>query len=94
MTKRFALRLVLLVAALACPTGVAADVYRPAYLELSQRDAETYDVVWRVPARGDRRLGQYGHAVHGIGDRQAVPVNAGFLRQVVGHRGTQRLPLA
>jgi hypothetical protein len=34
----------------------AADVYRPAYLELTQRDAETYDVVWRVPAVGDLRL--------------------------------------
>jgi hydrogenase/urease accessory protein HupE len=40
-------------------TGAArADVFRPAYLELRQRDAETYDVLWKVPAQGDAlRLG-------------------------------------
>lgn len=37
-----------------------ADEFRPAYLELRQRDAETYDVFWKVPARGDNlRLGIY-----------------------------------
>src|SRR5436190_4133369 len=30
-----------------------ADVFRPAYLELRQRDAETFDVMWKVPAQGD-----------------------------------------
>ncbi len=33
---------------------------RPAYLELRQTTAETYDVLWKVPARGDSmRLGIY-----------------------------------
>ncbi len=37
-----------------------ADVYRPAYLELKQLDDETFDLLWKVPARGpDRRLGLY-----------------------------------
>src|SRR5262245_27731579 len=31
----------------------AADVFRPAYLELRQRDANTFDVTWKVPAAGD-----------------------------------------
>ena len=30
-----------------------ADVFRPAYLELRQRDRETFDVMWKVPAQGD-----------------------------------------
>lgn len=30
-----------------------ADVFRPAYLELRQRDADTYDVMWKVPARSE-----------------------------------------
>jgi len=35
-----------------------ADVFRPAYLELRQRDADTFDVLWKVPAVGDSmRLG-------------------------------------
>jgi hypothetical protein len=29
-----------------------ADVFRPAYLELHQKDAETFDVMWKVPAQG------------------------------------------
>jgi hypothetical protein len=34
-----------------------ADEFRPAYLELRQTDVETYDLLWKVPARGgDSRL--------------------------------------
>lgn len=33
----------------------AADVFRPAYLELSQLDEERYAVLWRVPALADSR---------------------------------------
>ena len=37
-----------------------ADVYRPAYLELKQLDNETFDLLWKVPARGpDQRLRLY-----------------------------------
>ncbi len=32
---------------------------RPAYLELQQTSADTFDVLWKVPARGDLRLGLY-----------------------------------
>jgi hydrogenase/urease accessory protein HupE len=39
---------------------VVAHEVRPAYLQLHQTDAETYDVFWKVPARGDNlRLGLY-----------------------------------
>lgn len=40
---------------LACFLAVAAhaDEFRPAYLELRQVAPETYDVTWRVPARGE-----------------------------------------
>ena len=34
-------------------TAVRADVFRPAYLELRQTSADTYDVMWKVPAQGD-----------------------------------------
>ena len=37
-----------------------AHEVRPAYLELRQTDLETYDVLWKVPGRGeDLRLGLY-----------------------------------
>jgi len=34
-----------------------ADVYRPAYLEITQTGAETFELLWKLPARGpDARL--------------------------------------
>ena len=33
----------------------------------------------------DRRLGQIGHAIHGIGDAQAMPVHHRGLVQLVDH---------
>jgi hydrogenase/urease accessory protein HupE len=37
-----------------------ADVYRPAYLELKQTSEDTFDLLWKVPARGpDKGLGLY-----------------------------------
>jgi len=41
----------------ASPAG--AHEVRPAYLELRQADDEIYDVLWKVPSRGDLRLGLY-----------------------------------
>ena len=41
------------------PCASAHEV-RPAYLELRQTGTDTYDVLWKVPARGDNmRLGIY-----------------------------------
>jgi hydrogenase/urease accessory protein HupE len=37
--------------------NVGAHEVRPAYLELKQTSLDTYDVLWKVPALGDRRLG-------------------------------------
>ena len=38
----------------------AAHEMRPAYLEIRQKGAETYDVLWKVPGRGENlRLGLY-----------------------------------
>ena len=42
------------------PSAMLAHEVRPAYLELRQIDAETFDVLWKVPARGENlRLGLY-----------------------------------
>lgn len=37
-------------------SSARADVFRPAYLELRECGASCYDVFWKVPALGDRRL--------------------------------------
>lgn len=57
MIRRRHWMLVLLVLAFA--TGARAHEVRPAYLELIQTDATTFEVLWKVPARGDLRLGLY-----------------------------------
>jgi hydrogenase/urease accessory protein HupE len=36
--------------------GVEAHEVRPGYLAVRQTDAESFDVLWKVPARGDLRL--------------------------------------
>ncbi len=55
--KRAFLILVLIVAS--APDVMAHEV-RPAYLELRQAVLETYDVLWKVPGRGENlRLGLY-----------------------------------
>lgn len=53
-----AIALLILMAALV--RGALAHEVRPAYLELRQTSADTYDVTWKVPGRGeDLRLGIY-----------------------------------
>ncbi len=39
--------------------GVEAHEVRPGYLAVRQTDAESFDVLWKVPAKGDLRLGLY-----------------------------------
>ena len=53
---RCAAILLLTAAAALLSTITRAHEVRPAYLQLQQVDAETYDVVWKVPGRGEMRL--------------------------------------
>ncbi len=48
----------LLAALLLCghSAGVEAHEVRPGYLAVRQTDAESFDVLWKVPAKGDLRL--------------------------------------
>jgi hydrogenase/urease accessory protein HupE len=39
-------------ASLILATPASADDFRPAYLQITQHNATTYDVLWKVPARG------------------------------------------
>ncbi|UCF34634.1 MAG: HupE/UreJ family protein [Phycisphaerales bacterium] len=49
---------VLLTGFVIAPHAAAHEV-RPAYLELQQTRADSFDVLWKTPARGDLRLGLY-----------------------------------
>jgi len=51
------LRLWLLLVAAACSaSSVQAHEVRPAYLEIRETAPGTFDVLWKVPARGEYRL--------------------------------------
>jgi hydrogenase/urease accessory protein HupE len=50
--RRWLLALLVLTAALIAGPALADD-FRPAYLQLTQDDATTYDVLWKVPALGE-----------------------------------------
>ncbi len=52
-------RLVFLLLLLCAAQASLAHEVRPGYLHVQQLDAESYDVLWRVPARGDMRLSLY-----------------------------------
>ncbi len=43
----------------ALSTPAAAHEVRPAYLQLTEIEPNTFDVLWKTPARGQRRLGLY-----------------------------------
>ena len=44
----------------ALPPVAAAHEVRPAYLQIRQTGLDTYDMLWKVPGRGDNlRLGLY-----------------------------------
>ena len=58
MNHRLLSAALLLLFCLASMATLAHEV-RPGYLRIQQVDAETYDVLFRVPARGDLRLGLY-----------------------------------
>ena len=50
MIRRYCLGVVALVALLLLAGGASADDFRPAYLQITQDSATTYDVLWKVPA--------------------------------------------
>jgi len=65
------------------------DEYRPAYLELQQVGAETFDVLWKVPARGlDRRLSIYINFPDDI--KTIIPVRGSFIGGAFIERSTIR----
>ena len=53
------IRWVLLVVLFLASSPLAGHEVRPAYLRIQQLSAEQFDVLWRVPARGELRLGIY-----------------------------------
>lgn len=67
-----------------------ADEYRPAYLELTQTSSDVFDMLWKVPAKGQgERLALYVHFSDDV--EILVPANGTFMgaafiaRSVIRH---------
>ena len=62
-----------------------AHEVRPAYLQLQQQDPDTYNVLWKVPARGEgQRLAVYvkfAPDVDAIGQPQSTFANSAFMQR-------------
>jgi hypothetical protein len=54
-----ALRLIALSLLTLWSAGAVSHEVRPGYLRIQQSDVETFDILWRVPARGDLRMALY-----------------------------------
>jgi hydrogenase/urease accessory protein HupE len=67
-----------------------ADEYRPAYLELKQKQAEVFDMLWKVPARQDKRLSLYVTLPADI--ETTVPVRTTYVGTAFIERSTIRRP--
>jgi hydrogenase/urease accessory protein HupE len=44
---------------LLCPLTVSADALRPAYLEIRELTQDNFNLLWKLPAKGDRTLRLY-----------------------------------
>lgn len=66
-------------------TTAQADEIRLAYLQLQQIDAESYDVLWKVPGRGnDERLGlnvEFPSSCKSLAPAHASMVNNAFIQR-------------
>ncbi len=76
MMKRFAL-IVAFIAIVATALPANGHEVRPGYLEMSQTGADSFDVLWKVPGRGDLRL-----SIHA-----RLPENCAPLSAVVSSQG-------
>lgn len=69
----------------ACTPAASAHEVRPAYLELRETAPDTYDVLWKVPARGgEERLGIYVRLpadTQPIEERRGVAVGGAYLER-------------
>ena len=77
-------RLTVLFSLLCIASVAGADEYRPAYLEIRQTDVEAFDVLWKVPALGDKRLGlhvRFPPDVRVTSPKRGELVNRAFLER-------------
>lgn len=74
-TSRFLFLATLVAVILTGFTRTYAHEMRPAYLEIKEMELDTYDIVWKVPAKEGARLGLYVRFPDGT-ENQSEPVGS------------------
>jgi hypothetical protein len=59
------------------PQSAQAHEVRPGYLELSALEADAWEILWKVPAKGDLRLGLYLRLPEGCEETEPVTRRVG-----------------
>ena len=88
--RRWSLALLALVAACAATT-VRADEFRPAYLQLTQVDAETWDVLWKIPAVDEGTVFRLGPSFP-ADTRIVLPMRSAFSTGTIVQRWRIQVP--
>jgi hydrogenase/urease accessory protein HupE len=81
--------LLVLVAATGCASGAEAHEVRPAFLEIRESAPGTFDVLWKVPARGDYRLSLHARLPAGC---SGAPKHGNFVGDAFVERWQARCP--
>jgi len=89
--RRLCLAIVALAASLAFAVPAWADDFRPAYLQISQDDATTYDVLWKVPALGENTVLKV-HPEFPAGTTDVAPRRNSYANGVAVQRWRIRVP--
>jgi hydrogenase/urease accessory protein HupE len=77
--------LLALAASLIVAAPASADDFRPAYLQITQHDATTYDVLWKVPALGEDAVLKV-HPAFPAGTANLTPKRASYANGVAVQR--------
>ena len=83
--------LAVLVVAIGIAQPARADEFRPAYLQLTQRDAATYDVLWKTPALNEDTTLRV-KPVFPAGTTDLMPRNSSFAGNTVVARWRIHVP--
>ena len=78
-----------LIAAACWASGVHAHEVRPAYLEIRETSPDTFDIIWKVPARGEYRLSLH---VRLPGECSGAPLHGTFVGDAFIEQWQARCP--
>jgi hydrogenase/urease accessory protein HupE len=91
MIRHWCFAIIAVVMLVVFATPAPADDFRPAYLQISQDDATTYDMLWKVPAVGEHAVLKV-HPSFPAGTTDLTPRRSSYAHGVAVQRWRIRVP--